>query len=180
MAVRVLVAYATRHGSTAEIAEAIGLALGEQGITAEVRDAGTVRDVAGYDALIVGSAVYAGRWRGEAVALLERIAREPARHAVWVFQSGPLSSAPEEAEQPLPVNVQLLVERLGVRGVVTFGGALLPGTPGIFEWLMLRGGGGDYRDWAEIGEWAHAVAADLARLPAATGPGRATVLTTAG
>jgi menaquinone-dependent protoporphyrinogen oxidase len=157
----VLVAYATKHGRTAEIAHAIGDSLRETGATAEVCEASTVRELAGFHTLVVGSALYAGRWRGEAVVLLERIAREGGDRPVWLFQSGPLGGAPDDAAQPLPDKVRRLADRIGVRHVATFGGALLPGTPGIIERLMLRSLSGDFRDWASIRAWARTVASEL-------------------
>lgn len=62
MTTSVLVAYATKSGSTARIAEIIAEALREQGLQAEVRPAREVLKPAGYDAVVLGGALYAGRW----------------------------------------------------------------------------------------------------------------------
>ena len=60
---RVLVAYGSKHGSTAEIAEAIAATLREAGLQADCVKAGDVRSLEGYDAVVLGSAVYMRRWR---------------------------------------------------------------------------------------------------------------------
>jgi len=83
------VAYASKHGSTAEIAEAIGDELRAAGRTVDVRDAGEVTDLAGYDAVVLGSATYMRRWRREARRFLRHHASALADCPFWVFSSGP-------------------------------------------------------------------------------------------
>ena len=68
----ILVAYATRAGSTREIAEAVGHLLGEHGATFEVRSVKDVTDLRPYGAVILGSAIHAGRWLPEAVTFVEQ------------------------------------------------------------------------------------------------------------
>lgn len=68
---RMLVTYATRAGSTAEVAEAIGKALCSQGMAVDVLPAKEVTGVGDYRAVVVGSAVYMGRWLGDASRLIE-------------------------------------------------------------------------------------------------------------
>ena len=62
----VLVAYGTKNGSTAGIADLIALALHSEGLRADVRPARQVRDTTGYDAVVLGGALYAGRWHADA------------------------------------------------------------------------------------------------------------------
>lgn len=69
---RVLVAFARKMGSTKEIAEAIGARLTERGCQTVVRSAETVDSVDGYDAVVLGSAVYAAGWRPDAVRFVRR------------------------------------------------------------------------------------------------------------
>lgn len=59
---KVLVTVATRHGSTAEIADVIVRVLHLRGLDADEVHPGSVHDISGYDAVVLGSAVYAGRW----------------------------------------------------------------------------------------------------------------------
>ena len=70
---RILVAYGTKYGATAEIAERIGAALRDAGADAEVRRAREVRSLDGHDAVVLGSAVYMARWRRDALRLLRRL-----------------------------------------------------------------------------------------------------------
>ena len=94
---RVLVAYGTKHGATAEIAEAIGKALIAAGLGVDVRRARRVRSLAPYQAVVLGSAVYAGRWRRDAMRLLRRA--ELRERAVWLFSSGPVGEDKGDPER---------------------------------------------------------------------------------
>ncbi|MBE0689894.1 MAG: flavodoxin domain-containing protein, partial [Anaerolineae bacterium] len=67
---KALIAYASKYGATAEIAERIGQTLRESGLAAEVKPADQVDDVSKYSAVVLGSAVYAGQWRKEAATFL--------------------------------------------------------------------------------------------------------------
>jgi menaquinone-dependent protoporphyrinogen oxidase len=71
MEAQVLVAYATKYGATQEIAEKIGEVLRQAGLPAQVLPADQIGDLSAYDAVVLGSAVYAGQWRKEAVEFLE-------------------------------------------------------------------------------------------------------------
>ena len=73
---RILVAYASRYGSTAGVAEAIGEVLCRLGHQVDVRQAGKVKEVSPYQAAIIGSAIYAGKWLDEATELVK--AQQPA------------------------------------------------------------------------------------------------------
>ena len=72
MNARVLVAYGTKNGSTAEIADVIADALKEAGLRSETRPAAAARDVTEYDAVVLGGALYAGRWHRDAVRFARR------------------------------------------------------------------------------------------------------------
>jgi menaquinone-dependent protoporphyrinogen oxidase len=87
---RVLVAYGSKLGGTAGLAETVGDGLRRRGLTAEVRPAATVDSLEGYDAVIVGGALYAGRWHRDARRFVKRHARELRARPVWMFSSGPL------------------------------------------------------------------------------------------
>ena len=89
MTARVLVAYATKYGATAEIARKIGQTLDAAGVPADVMPTDRAGDPTGYDAVVLGSAVYAGRWRGEAVEFLERNEAALTQRPTWIFSSGP-------------------------------------------------------------------------------------------
>jgi len=89
MSERVLVAYGSKHGATAEIAEAIGEVMREAGLDVDVLSAGAVKDLAPYAAVVLGSGVYVGKWLKEAAKFLEAQAAGLAQRPVWLFSSGP-------------------------------------------------------------------------------------------
>ena len=89
----VLVTYASRYGSTAEIAERIAVTLIEEGVDARAQQITQVRDLAGIDAFVIGSAVYFGSWLKPATTFVERNREVLAGKPVWLFSSGPLPGA---------------------------------------------------------------------------------------
>lgn len=121
---RVLVAYATKMGGTREIAEAVGRQLRQGGIDAIVCDAGDAGPVDGYDAAVIGSAVYLSRWRSEAVDLLGRLASSGTERPTWIFQSGPFEDVTQTTEHAVPEKVRRLAAALGAPPVTTFGGRI--------------------------------------------------------
>lgn len=161
---RALVAYATKMGGTKGIAEAIGQELERAGIHTTISDAGTVGAIDGYDAVVVGSAVYAARWRSEAVDLLARLASAGSPPRTWIFQSGPFENITEETDRPVPAKVHRLAATLGAPPVTTFGGRIEAATAvGFIARHMAAGpSAGDYRDFADIHRWAAGIAAELA------------------
>jgi menaquinone-dependent protoporphyrinogen oxidase len=141
----VLVAYASKHGATAEI---------------------DVEGLESYDAVVLGSAVYIRRWRASARHFLHRHAAALAERPFWVFSSGTVGepSGDEKMARWLePPRVMRRVEELGAREHVVFGGrapigsSMEQSTPEEFR---------DRRDWDEIRGWARGVAAQLG-VPAA-------------
>jgi menaquinone-dependent protoporphyrinogen oxidase len=158
----VLVAYASKHGSTAEIADSIGETLRRAGLEVEVRPAREVRAVTGYRAVIVGSSIYAGRWQGPALDLLRKNAAALVDLPVWLFSSGPLDETAETEPAEPSKAVRQLIERLGVRDHATFGGKLAPDASGFIERLMIRNGRiGDWRDFDHIRAWARDIGSTL-------------------
>ena len=89
MDIRVLVAYATKYGATAEIAEKIGQVLRQAGLPTDVLPVADVSDLTPYKAVVLGSAVYIGKWRKEAVKFLQANEKMLAKRQVWLFSSGP-------------------------------------------------------------------------------------------
>src|SRR5215510_2394587 len=88
--VKVLVAYASKHHSTAEIAEEIGKIIRyTDGLEVDVREVSTVTDLSPYGAVVLGSAVYMGQWQPAAAEFLKVHERELAQRPVWLFSSGP-------------------------------------------------------------------------------------------
>lgn len=86
---QVLVAYASKYGATAEIADKIGQVLRQAGLQADVLPTRRVSDLTPYQAVVLGSAVYIGKWRKEAVKFLQANEVVLAEKPVWLFSSGP-------------------------------------------------------------------------------------------
>jgi menaquinone-dependent protoporphyrinogen oxidase len=162
MTMQVLVAYATKHGSTGEIAAAIGATLRDAGLDVDVRSAREVQTLAPYGAVVLGSALYSAHWQRDANRFVKRYLAELQRRPVWLFSSGPLDHSAEFDDIPLTEHVAPEVAPIGARGHRTFGGRLLEGTPGVDASMLATHRVGDYRHWVQIGAWAAGIAAALA------------------
>ena len=164
---KVLVTYASKYCATAEIAAKIGAVLRQAGLEAEVLSVEGVGDLAPYGAIVLGSAVYMGQWRKEAVAFLE--ANEPALAArpLWLFSSGPTGEGdPVKLLQGwrLPTAQQPIADRLKPRDIAVFHGALDTKKLSLAEKLVIKGVKapvGDYRQWEAITAWAAGIAEAL-------------------
>ena len=159
----VLVAYASKHGGTEGIATFIAERLRELGKDAEVRKAEDVSDLGGVEAVVLGSAVYAGSWMKEAMELVHRSADALALLPVWLFSSGPLG---EELKDGMDQIRQLeeLRETLNPRDHRIFFGALDKEKLGFGERMIakaVKAPDGDFRDWDQIEAWAEGIAAEL-------------------
>jgi menaquinone-dependent protoporphyrinogen oxidase len=160
---RVLVAAASRHGATAEIAEAIAGALSGQRTLADVVDIDDVRGLGEYDAVVLGSAVYMGHWLKSAAAFAASHSDELRARPTWVFSSGPVGDPPRPGESE-SVDVEEIVATVGAREHRVFAGKLDRGKLGFGERAVMRAVGasdGDYRDWDEIRAWAEAISTSL-------------------
>ena len=166
----VLVTVASRHHSTLEIGQAIGRALAAQGLRVDVRPAGDVDSVAPYEAVIIGSGVYAGQWLGPARDLAERFALRLRELPVWLFSSGPMGDPLVPAGEP--AGVAAVEQLIQPRGHRVFPGRLLSGDLGFGEKLIVkavRAPFGDFRDWPAVEAWASEIAGEL-RTAGATAP----------
>ena len=162
---RILVTAASRHGATHEIAEAIARGLVQRGVEAQARPAEEVSSLDGFDAYVVGSAVYIGRWLDAARELVEANAGALAEQPVWLFSSGPLG--PPDALKPEgdPVDAADLVESTGAVEHRVFAGRLDRGLLSFGEKAVVvavRAPEGDFRDWDAIDAFAAEIAGHLA------------------
>lgn len=168
---RVLVAYASKRGSTAEIAQRIGDVLAQSGLSVDCAPAGDVQSLDDYDAVVLGSAVYIRHWRGEATHFLRKHGDALAKAPLWVFSSGPVGAPDEKPPSDAwtePPRIVKKVERLGAREHVVFGGRVPLQPRGPIERAMAKNTPAEYqdrRDWDEISRWARAIAAELRQEP---------------
>lgn len=163
MAARVLVAYATKLGSTREIAETIGGILRDAGHGVAVLSARTVDDLSAYDAVILGSALYAAHWQRDANRFVARHLAALQARPVWLFSSGPLDRSADWGRLPVTPAVALTTDPIGAKDHRTFGGRLLPDAP-VDPQVLATHPVGDFRDWEAIRAWAAGIAQTLAGL----------------
>jgi menaquinone-dependent protoporphyrinogen oxidase len=164
---KILVAYATKYGATAEIAKRLGQVLQEEGLSVEVLPVGKAGDPAQYAAVVLGSAVYIGGWRKEAAKYLQDNEAALAKLPVWIFSSGPTGEGdPVELLKGwrLPPALQPVADRIQPREIAVFGGALDPAKMNFLDKMMIKNvkaPTGDFRDWEAVDAWARSIAAAL-------------------
>jgi menaquinone-dependent protoporphyrinogen oxidase len=163
-----LVAYASKHEATAEIADAIAHEIRAAGLEADIMEAGAVRDLDSYAGVVLGSAVYMKRWRPSARRLLHRLERQLGDRPLWIFSSGPVGDAELDPEWCEPAKTLDRAQRLNLRDHVIFGGRV-PQDPGNFvERAMLKNTPAEFqdrRDFDEIRAWARQIAVAFATAP---------------
>jgi menaquinone-dependent protoporphyrinogen oxidase len=159
----VLIAYASRMGSTAEIAVAIGDRLTHRGFQVDVRQAAIAPNARLYSAVVVGSSVYLGHWDKTAIAYLKNHAPDLAERPTWLFESGPCEAAAETRRSHVSHAVRKLCREIGLHEPMTFGGNLDPAraTGRLTRWMSNGDLAGDFRDWEQISHWADGVADHL-------------------
>lgn len=159
---KVLVSAASKHGATAGIADAIGSELVARGFEVVVLKPDQVEEVDDCDAIVVGSAVYAGRWMKPAVELTQRFAEKLAGKPVWLFSSGPIGEPPKPTENP--VDVEQAMDVTKARGHRLFAGKLDKAKLSFPERAIvgaLRAPYGDFRNWEQIRNWTAEIAIAL-------------------
>ncbi len=158
---RVLVAYATKHGSAAEISAAIVEVLREAGLDAEATPAAEVRSLRHFDAVVLGSGLYSATWLREANRFVRVHRKALAKLPVWLFSSGPLDRSADFDDIPMTPHVAEVVGDLSFRGHRTFGGRLVPEAPEVAAGIIATHRTGDFRDFDAIRAWAREIAADI-------------------
>ncbi|HLF29007.1 MAG TPA: flavodoxin domain-containing protein [Anaerolineae bacterium] len=167
MANQVLIAYATKHGATADIAEKIGQVLSQAGLRVDVLLFDQVGDLAAYQAVVLGSAVYVGQWQKEAAAFLAANEKQLAERPVWLFSSGPTGQGdPAQLMKGwrFPEALQPIADRIRPRDIAFFHGVLDMKKLSLPEKLIIKGIKapiGDFRDWEAINAWAVTIAEAL-------------------
>ncbi len=163
----ILVAYATKYGSTAEIADKIGAVLRDEGLSAEVSPVTEVKDLSHYTAVVLGSGVYIGKWRKKAASFLKTHEKALSHRTVWLFSSGPTGEG--EAKEIMdgwtfPQDLQAVADRIAPRDIVVFHGEIDSDKMNFIEKKMIKvvkAPHGDFRDWDAISAWARDIAATI-------------------
>jgi menaquinone-dependent protoporphyrinogen oxidase len=164
---RVLVTAASRHESTHEIAAAIATGLRDRGIDSLAVPVEAVTTLDGFDAVVLGSAVYMGRWLGEARRLAQVHASALCMMPVWLFSSGPVGPADHRIPPGTPADVPVLMRLTRALGHRVFPGRLDMRRLHFAERALARrtihAPGGDSRDWDAIDRFAGEIAGELLR-----------------
>jgi menaquinone-dependent protoporphyrinogen oxidase len=165
MSPRVLVAYGSRGGATAELASWLADELRARGCVLRVQAANAIRDLRGYDAVVLGGPIYLRRWHSACRDFVRLHRAALCDLPVWLFSSGPLEPVTNDNE-PLPVAyVRATLRGLPARGHRTFGGRLTLDSGRMAGWWLARSGtAGDYRDEPRVRAWAAAIVDELTQL----------------
>ena len=167
MARKVLVAYGSKYGGTAEIAEEIGKVLKQENLEVDVFSADHVKNPTRYDAFVIGSGVYAGMWRKEAVNFVINNEKVLADKPVWIFSSGPTGEGDVKelmSGWEYPGKIRQAVENIKPRDITAFHGVINPDKLSFFQKLvvkMVKAPSGDFRNWDTITGWAMSIAGEL-------------------
>ncbi|SNY59153.1 Hsp20 family protein [Paractinoplanes atraurantiacus] len=156
----VLVAYGSTGGGTAEIAQWIAGELRRAGLDVRLVSAGEVDEVGEYDAVVLGAALYASGWHGDARRFVHRFAGQFTGRPVWLFSSGPLDRSSETGQLPPVPHTAAALRDLPARRHVTFGGRMTPQAHGWIGYLGRRSAG-DFRDPNRVRAWARELAAEI-------------------
>jgi menaquinone-dependent protoporphyrinogen oxidase len=162
---RVLVVFASKHGSTEGVARAIAARLKHAGLEIEVGSVGEIGGLEEAGAVVLGSALYFGSWMKEAVEFAKRNAGALGRCPVWLFSSGKLGTEAKDEEAMSQRQLAELTELLHPRDHRVFFGALDRSKLGFGERMAVKAAkvpDGDFRDWDAIDAWADDIASALA------------------
>jgi menaquinone-dependent protoporphyrinogen oxidase len=175
---KIFVGYASQHGATRGIAARVADQLRLAGHEAEIRPVTAAGDLGGFDAFVIGSAAYIGRWLKDASEFVRDNRVLLATRPTWLFSSGPLGTEITDAqgrdhrETARPKEFNEFRAAIHPRDLRVFFGALDPGALGIRDRAIraLPAGrallpDGDFRDWPEIDAWAAGIARELGLTP---------------
>ena len=181
---RILVAYASRHGATKGIAERIAETLSRPGLDVVLQPVDEVTAPAKFDAFVIGSGAYMGGWLGQATSFVRRHRDILATRPVWLFSSGPIGTEKLDAKgrdqlvAARPKEFEEFARTIRPQGEQVFFGAYDPDArpvgmaEGLFGRFMrflpeIRSAlpEGDFRDWPAIEAWAEAIALELTEVP---------------
>jgi menaquinone-dependent protoporphyrinogen oxidase len=153
MAADVLIVYASKRGSTEQVARRVGEVLRAQGLSTAIEPAEEVDDLEGFRAVVVGGAIYTGRWHREARRFLHRHHEALTDLPLAVFALGPGKDTPEDFAQSRRQLDHALAKEPDVqpREVAVFGGVI---DPERMHFPFNHMAKVDLRDWPSIHAWA--------------------------
>ncbi len=160
----ILVAHASKYGSTREVAESVAATLRERLLRVEVREAGEVEQLDEYAGVVLGGGIYMGRWHRDARGFVKHFEQDLAALPVAVFALGPVDDDPDHRAGS-EKQFAAAVEKLPFEPVSTavFGGAI---DPRKLHFPFNHMPAADVRDWDEIRSWAIDLADRLLSAPA--------------
>jgi len=158
----VLVAVASKHGSSMEIGQVIETSLRSSGLKATLERVEDVSDLDGYDAVVLGSGVYSGHWMRAAREFVDDHEEALRMRPVWLFSSGPVGDPPKPLENP--AEIPTVQKRVDSRGHRLFAGKIDTSELRVAEKALIalvRAEPGDFRPWSEISVWSESIAETL-------------------
>jgi menaquinone-dependent protoporphyrinogen oxidase len=158
---RILVTYGSMRGGTQGLAETVAEDLRAEGFDVDLLPPRQIRRLDGYDAVIVGGALYVSRWHRASRRFVTRHADEIRQRPAYFFSSGPLDDSASRGDIPPVKGVQELMAKTGVRAHVTFGGRLRADAKGFPASAMAKNRAGDWRDAGQVKRWTQTIASQL-------------------
>jgi len=159
---KVLVSAASKYEATSEVAQAIADVLAGKGLEVTVVPPAQAGAIEQFDAVVLGSAVYMGRWMKPGRELAQRQAAALAARPVWLFSSGPVGEPAKPADNP--VNVSAILQSTKARDHQIFTGKLVKKHLSFLDRAIAsatRVQEGDFRNWDDIRAWASSIADTL-------------------
>jgi menaquinone-dependent protoporphyrinogen oxidase len=159
--VHVVIVVASRHGATLGIAGALSQRLVENDLRVTVTNPADCPDLADADVLVIGSAVYVGKWLKPALKFIEGHQAELRSRPVWLFSSGPLDDEEGSSDGMDEDYIAHLTEHAHARAHHVFSGRLDRASLGPMETFVAYAAhapSGDFRDWDDVAGWADEVA----------------------
>lgn len=164
---KILITYASKHGSTAEIAEKIHEIFTNHGLKCEIKSVEDVNDISAYETIVLGSAVYIGQWRKSTVKFLKKNEETLIKKKLWLFSTGPTGKGdPVELLKgwKYPDALKDTIDKISPEEITVFHGALNEAKLNTFEKMtikMVKAPMGDYRDWEQVKLWANDIIKSL-------------------
>lgn len=158
---RVLIIWGSKRGGTEGIGRILAARLEARGLDVVATPAHRAPKPRGFDAAVIGGALYANRWHPSVRRFVRRHVKSLRQIPVWLFSSGPLDDSAERTMIPPTDQVSVIAEQIGAKGHVTFGGRLATDVRGFPARALAKEYAGDWRNPELIRSWADQLAAEL-------------------